>query len=51
MKASFELDHVPAFLVADYVSLGKALSEIPGLIVTEISYSDNWTIRGELYAH
>ncbi len=51
VKASFELDHVPAFLVADYVSLGKALSEIPGLIVTEISYSDNWTIRGELYAH
>ena len=51
VKASFELDHVPAFLMADYVSLGKALYEIPGLIVTEISYSDNWTIRSELYAH
>ena len=42
---------MPAFLVADYSNLGKALSEIPGLIVTEVSYAKkNWAIRGELYA-
>ena len=51
VKATFELADVPAFLVADYQSLGKALSGIPGLIVTEVSYSKkDWTIRGELYA-
>ena len=49
--ATFELADVPAFLVADYSNLGKALSEIPGLIVTEVSYAKkNWAIRGELYA-
>lgn len=51
IKARFELANVPAFLVTDYHNFGKALSEIPGLIITEISYAkENWTIRGELYA-
>lgn len=51
LKATWELSNIPAFLVADYANLGKALSKIPGLIVTEVSYSKKgWTIRGELYA-
>lgn len=50
VKATFELADIPAFLVADYSNLGKALSDIPGLIVTDLSYSSKWTIRGELYA-
>ena len=51
VKATFELADIPAFLVADYSNLGKALSGIPGLIVTEVSYTKkNWAIRGELYA-
>ena len=51
LKATWELSDVPAFLIADYAGLGKALAEIPGLIVTEVSYSKkDWIIRGELYA-
>ena len=48
-KGAWEITDVPAFLITDYENLGAALN-IPGLIVTELSYQKHWTVRGEFYA-
>ena len=49
VKGAWEITDVPAFLITDYENLGAALN-IPGLIVTELSYQKHWTVRGEFYA-
>lgn len=48
--ATWELNNLPAYLITDYSAMSKAL-DIPGIIITEISYSDEkWSMKGELYA-
>ena len=50
VTATWELSGISAALITDYDVLAKELN-IPGLILKEISYSDNaWKLKGTLYA-
>ena len=50
VTATWELYGISAALITDYDVLAKELN-IPGLILKEISYSDNaWKLKGTLYA-
>ena len=50
VTAAWELSGISAALIADHDALAKELN-IPGLILKEISYSDNaWKLKGTLYA-
>lgn len=51
LSASWEVKSIPAYLMADYEGIGKALS-IPGLTLNAVIYETDgsWTLRGELYA-
>ena len=50
VTATWELSGISAALIADHDALANELN-IPGLILKEISYSDNaWKLKGTLYA-
>ncbi len=50
ITATWELSGISAALIADHDVLAKELN-IPGLILKEITYSDNaWKLKGTLYA-